>query len=282
MATPEITQEEDILVLRLRVKYLAEPESLAEALDAMIAATADLKALLESGEDTPSGFTFMFRDDSGTEWDEEEFFRRTAAYNELDEKTLRYVENINVYNASDDYLEGVDTVWHDEERQAGSFAMQSLAMKNPAYVRQYADFLRHNDMGHEVEQFDFINTLLEKHGWREETLYLAAVRFSQAAGQQGYQQYKVMRERFRLMEYLEEQNLYPHFAAGLLMPEITANYERGNYLKGLTPDEQKQKLGEVMPQKIDDWFGEGSSADARENRLREYLYDALERHLATR
>ncbi|MBW1294536.1 hypothetical protein [Aquimarina litoralis] len=90
------------------------------------------------------------------------------------------------------YKENDTRFWRDSETPAGSTIASSLALIQKKYVYKYIDFLRTNDMDHEVDQYGDINNIIEKYGVCEETLCLAIARTCSACGQHGSEQFEEM------------------------------------------------------------------------------------------
>ncbi|MBW3635171.1 MAG: hypothetical protein KY445_01740 [Armatimonadetes bacterium] len=138
----------------------------------------------------------------GDPFDEEIVFWRAAMFHELDEVTLQYIDVILAYNLGSEKVGYQQELWHDEQHQAGCFAIEPLAFRDVRFVSNYAQFLRGNDMDHEVFQEDVIDGLIEKWGWCEETLELFAARCTFATGQ-GSHQIAELRDKYALIEYIQ-------------------------------------------------------------------------------
>ncbi|PJZ58530.1 hypothetical protein [Leptospira barantonii] len=101
---------------------------------------------------------------------ERNFYSQAVKQKEFQEPILNYVRKIIDHNRNGSIL------WSSEEEHAGTRAVMALALFDKTYIKEYIDFLRTNDLDHEVYQSDDIQELIERWGWCEETLSLAAAR----------------------------------------------------------------------------------------------------------
>ncbi|WP_246057410.1 hypothetical protein [Leptospira gomenensis] len=101
---------------------------------------------------------------------ERSFYSQAIRHAELHEPILNYVYKIIDQNRK------VAVLWSSEEEHAGAHAVVALALLDKKYIENYVDFLRTNDLDHEVYQSDDIQELIERWGWCEEILSLAAAR----------------------------------------------------------------------------------------------------------
>lgn len=134
---------------------------------------------------------------------ERNFYGSALQQAEYQESILSYVRKIIEHNRNGSIL------WSSEEEHAGTHAAMALALFDKRYISDYIDFLRTNDLDHEVYQSDDIRELIERWGWCEETLSLAAARSFR--GQFGPDQLgEILSEG--LEEYLTETDSIASFA----------------------------------------------------------------------
>ncbi|EMM71760.1 tetratricopeptide repeat protein [Leptospira weilii] len=122
------------------------------------------------------------------------FYNEAVQYSEFHPLILKYVNKIIDHNLQYSIL------WSCEEEHAGTHAIMALALSEKKYIGDYINFLRSNDLNHEVYQSDDINALVQKWGWCEETLSLMAARCFR--GQFGSDQFDEMMET-GLSEFLD-------------------------------------------------------------------------------
>lgn len=134
---------------------------------------------------------------------ERNFYSQAIRHAEFQEPILRYVRKIVDQNRKGPIL------WSSEEEHAGTHAIAALALFDKKYIQDYIDFLRSNDLDHEVYQSDDIQELIERWGWCEEILSLAAARSFR--GQFGPDQLGEMLSD-GLEEYLMENDSLKSFA----------------------------------------------------------------------
>ncbi len=127
------------------------------------------------------------------------FFRRAASYKELRPLIAEYVDRIIQYAQSEKLL------WSHDELPAGTDAIESLVFIDKKYIDKYIEFLRINDMDHEVHQNYGIGYIIKKHGLDEDTLRLVAMRLGECIGQHGDENVGMLLENTNLGEYLNEQ-----------------------------------------------------------------------------
>ncbi|MDI7204116.1 tetratricopeptide repeat protein [Leptospira santarosai] len=121
------------------------------------------------------------------------FYNEAVQYSEFHPSILKYVNKIIEQNLQSSIL------WSCEEEHAGTHAIMALALFDKKYIKDYVNFLRSNDLDHEVYQNDDIEELIRKWGWCQETLSLAAARCFR--GQFGTDQFHEMMD-VGLREYL--------------------------------------------------------------------------------
>ncbi|QXP58999.1 hypothetical protein [Olleya sp. HaHaR_3_96] len=119
--------------------------------------------------------------------DEKALFQQIAKYNNLAPLLLDYCK------VTDDGEEGsriMITHDYDEGPPAGTYAILALVDRNKKWISNYIEFLRTNDLDHEVEQMWDIKSIIKKYGWCKETYQLAIARNISCCGQSGKEQFK--------------------------------------------------------------------------------------------
>jgi hypothetical protein len=167
-----------------------EAESLAvraqvdAVLDEIIDATSRLDWLLKHHQNahTYGRFKFVIQLPDGERVDEPAFWQIAADAREYDVKIIAYINDIIAYGKN-----RVSGMWHDEEHPAGSFAINALVnreLPKTTFIRLYTDYLKTNDMEHEVHQDEFIRRIVGECGLaNDDVLCLIAVRVSNYTGQ---------------------------------------------------------------------------------------------------
>lgn len=125
------------------------------------------------------------------------FFRTAAEYKELHPLILKYVDHLIRHSREAKLL------WSHDETPAGTDAIESLVFKDQKYLPKYIEFLRTNDMDHEVYQDYGIGYIIKKYGWNEDTVRLAAVRLGVCHGQHGDENINLLLESAKLDEFLK-------------------------------------------------------------------------------
>lgn len=127
------------------------------------------------------------------------FFRKAASYTELHSLILQYIDLLIKHSKEEGLL------WSHDETPAGTDAIESLAFIDSKYIQKYIEFLRINDMDHEVNQHYGIGLIIKNHGWNEDTLHLIAVRLGECCGQHGDQNLELLLESTELADYLKDE-----------------------------------------------------------------------------
>lgn len=127
---------------------------------------------------------------------EDVYFRQVAPFQELVPLVLEYCRQTG-YGAYNRRL------WTDDEIPAGTYAILPLVYQDRAAIEHYIEFLRTNDMDHEVEQAGDIEEIVTHHGWCRETARLAIARVVTCCGQGGHEQFSEFVEN-GLADYLED------------------------------------------------------------------------------
>lgn len=139
-----------------------------------------------------------FVDASGTPQTigEDDYFQQIAPYQELTPLILDYCRHTDhgAYNSR---------LWTDDELPAGTYAILPLVYQDRAAIDHYIEFLRTNDLEHEVDQAGDIEEIITHHGWCRETARLAIARVITCCGQHGHEQFSEFLEG-ELSEYLED------------------------------------------------------------------------------
>ncbi|MHA7058024.1 hypothetical protein ACWGOQ_0012440 [Aquimarina sp. M1] len=100
------------------------------------------------------------------------------------------------------YKENNERFWRDSETPVGTTIATLLALSDIQYIQNYIDFLRTNDMDHEVDQYGDISNIINKYGICKETLSLALVRAGSACGQHGSEQFEELLDQ-GFLEYIQ-------------------------------------------------------------------------------
>ncbi len=172
---------------------------LEQILEAMIASVKEIKALYPDEQTDviyhhnnrleSLKFVIEFSDKKGNiqNLGEKEFFKNVAKHDFLAPKVLDYCR------VTDDGEEGT-RIWiadeYGEGPPAGTYAILSLVHRDKKWIPDYINFLRTNDLDHEVEQQWHIKEIIDKYGWCKETSCLAIARNISCCGQGGTQQFK--------------------------------------------------------------------------------------------
>ena len=134
-------------------------------------------------------FKVIFNNNDGSSqiFEEKSFFTKAAKFESLASLILEYCK------VTDNGEEGT-RIWiideHAEGRPAGTFAILALVDQNKKWIPKYIEFLRTNDLDHEVEQMWDIKNIIEKYGWCIETYELAIARNISCCGQAGKEQFE--------------------------------------------------------------------------------------------
>lgn len=191
-------------------------QNLENLLDSIISILEKARTELTENDFTINYLDYGFSLDDDSELDESylgDFFEQAARFVSLHQKILHYT-SLTYDEKNDEHF------WIDSEHQAGTEAIHPLAITDSKYILNYIDFLRSNDMDHEVCQYDDINSVIQSHGWCEQTLQLSLARLFSCCGQHGREQFS---ELFAsgLGEYIVE-----HFDSFLLLLAEENDYRR--------------------------------------------------------
>ncbi|WP_298956318.1 hypothetical protein [uncultured Nonlabens sp.] len=133
-------------------------------------------------------FEIVFEDKSGSSHtiNEYNFFNKAAKHTDLSTLILKYCD------ITDDGAEGT-RIWimdeYDQGPPAGTYAILALVNQSKKWIPPYIEFLRTNDLDHEVEQMWDIKSIIDKYGWIKETCRLAIARNISCCGQGGTEQF---------------------------------------------------------------------------------------------
>ena len=143
--------------------------------------------------------------ESFTEYD---FFEEVTDYETLYPQLLTYIEATN--NGQHDMR-----IWKNSEEPAGTSAADFLVFKDIKWVSMYIDFLRTNDLDHEVSQGATISDVIEQYGWCDASRRLALARLFSCHGQHGKEQMEELLED-GLSKHLQESKNKALFSKNLL------------------------------------------------------------------
>lgn len=239
--------EKDLAAIELTEKELKQ------TLESLISLIKEIKALYPDEQEEvvfnhnnrleSIKFEVTYIDETGVlkVIEEDAFFKKVALYKSLSSLILEYCK------VTDDGEEGSRiyiTDEYDEAPPAGTYAMLALVHQNKKWIFNYIEFLRTNDLDHEVEQMWHIKAIIEKYGWCDETSRLAIARNSSCCGQGGREQFNYLLEN-GLLDYLKEGKNRFNFLNGIrheFIDNISTPHEikllRGHkdrYLKYWTP-----------------------------------------------
>jgi hypothetical protein len=136
---------------------------------------------------------------------EEEFWRRAILTYGLIEPAIHYQNEVVLHSQSH------RPIWLDEENPAAHQVSLELAKHSHSFVPLYTAYLQWHDMDHEVAEAEDIEALIDRYGWSEQTLDLAAMRIGIACGQEGRWQFEKLVKDKGLRAYLEENDLLEPF-----------------------------------------------------------------------
>jgi hypothetical protein len=161
-----------------------EPASLKSALNAILSATADLKAfLLMREQESALHFTLRFSIDGSIQaplLHEREVWPHMVKIPELRPAIAQYVRQLNSAGATDSF--------QDEGHARGAFAISELMLMDASYCTLFAELLFDWDMAHETFQFELIHRALKQYGCTPQTYTLLAAR-ALADGQHAREQW---------------------------------------------------------------------------------------------
>ena len=193
-------QQEKIVNINSSYKDLTQ-EDLKQILKTLIASVKEIKVLYPDEQtDVISHndnrlFSIKFEitsiDSTGSclLLEEKSFFELVAKHNSLAPLILDYCK------VTDDGEEGsrvMITHEYDEGPPAGTYAILALVNQDKKWITHYIEFLRTNDLDHEVEQMWHIKAIIDKYGWCKETYELAIARKVTCCGQGGKTQFKLL------------------------------------------------------------------------------------------
>ncbi len=218
---------------------------LEQILESMIASVKEIKVLYPDEQTGMSyhhdnrvesiKFFIEFSDEKGNvqKLEEKEFFENVAEHPVLAPKVLEYCR------VTDDGEEGT-RIWiadeFDEGPPAGTFAILGLVHQDKKWIPDYIEFLRTNDLDHEVEQQWQIKGIIDKYGWCNETSRLAIARNVSCCGQGGTQQFKEFIDN-GLGDYIKQQENRPAFLKDITREFL--DYESTDHGKKLLNDSKE-------------------------------------------
>jgi hypothetical protein len=150
-------------------------------------------------------FTIISGNDT---YDEEAFFNIAATNDSLINVILEYI------NVTDHGDEGTRISMPEndsyESHPAGTFAALALVAQDKKHIGNYIDFLKTNDLDHEMMQMWHIKDIVEKYSWCEETARLVIARGVSCCGQSGKEQFDTFVEN-GLNEYIADAEIRKQF-----------------------------------------------------------------------
>lgn len=145
-------------------------------------------------------------------FDEQSLFIEAAIHQSLSQLLLDYCR------VTDNGEEGT-RIWisheYDEGPPAGTHAILALVDQDKKWIPHYIEFLRTNDLDHEVEQLWDIKKIIKKYDWCEETIRLAIARNISCCGQGGRQQFNDLLND-GLKDYLKKEKHKKYFIDSII------------------------------------------------------------------
>ena len=169
-----------------KVDCIESEENLNQLIDAYLEIFSNIDQHIEHYSITPSfkSLYICFSIVTLTESiSEERFFHHLATYPSLLKKGKVFIENVTNWMESNNIR-----LWEDSENPFAEAAAYSLALFDQKNIDLYIRRLILCDMNHEVYQAEHIDSLVEKHGFTENTIPLLAYRLGEVGGQFGWEQ----------------------------------------------------------------------------------------------
>jgi len=169
-----------------KVDCIESEETLNKLIDAYLEIFSKIDQHIEHYSLTPSSksiylcFTILTPTE---EISEERFFHYLTAYPALLKKGKVFIENVINWMEINNIR-----LWQDAENPLAEAAAYSLALFEQENIDLYIRRLILCDMNHEVYQPEHIDSLVEKHGFTENTITLLAHRLGEVSGQFGWEQ----------------------------------------------------------------------------------------------
>ncbi|WP_378176656.1 hypothetical protein [Aquimarina sp. SS2-1] len=199
--TESLELERIVQALKISVTNFSE-DDLINLMDTVVDLLKEARAAVLEERTSIYEFQYHFFDedqvlieDKRYAWFFDAIIEEAVKYPSLHKILLEFVDQ--TYHEKDD-----SRFWQDSEIQAGNTAAVSLALCDKKYIENYKDFLRTNDMDHEVNQYGDINDVINKHGACEETFTLAVARACSVCGQHGSEQFNELLEQY-FLEYIK-------------------------------------------------------------------------------
>nr|WP_309689978.1 hypothetical protein [Armatimonas sp.] len=168
---------DDIIEIRITATQpVTTLDGLNEVLDSLIKITQDIGAIAELNEDA-YGFQLIGIGSDGQALDEPEFFESVGTHPALWDKAAEYVHNITRFNQTGVMFNIAENPYHDEEHEAGRFAIEMLVMEKAKYMADYAEFIWYIDNGHSCIEIEDIQRPIKKWGLCDPALQLLAASF---------------------------------------------------------------------------------------------------------
>lgn len=219
----KVVQQENILIKNSDDNYLNEID-LKQILETIILSIKETKLLyprkqtntiLHNNNRLDSiKFEIKFIDNTSTSKTLEElsFFELVAKHESLAPLILEYCK---VTDNGEDGNRLIIRNEYDQGPPAGTYAILSLVHQNKKWIPHYIEFLRTNDLEHEIEQMWDIEAILKKYSWCVETHKLAIARNISCCGQAGKEQFERFIEN-GLEESLKNKKIRNRFLNNIL------------------------------------------------------------------
>jgi hypothetical protein len=204
----EYENDDDIIAIHIETEHLLNSiAGFQDVLRKLVEITKDIDAIKNLNEKA-YGFRLKAKGAEGVILDESEFFVLVGEHESLWETAVCYVRNITAWNAiEDNYFNGPSNPYHDEENDAGRFAIHMLVVKKPEYVRDFTNFLWTIDLDHSCIEIEDIVSPIQKWGWNDDALELVAAYHDCLPGQ-GFDEFATLTG---LTEYLSKTNSHQYF-----------------------------------------------------------------------
>jgi hypothetical protein len=175
-----------IIGIRITVsRPLTDRLALQEVLDALIEVTKDLNVIARMHPEA-IGFRLTAIGSDRKSFDEPKFFEAVGEYKNLWGRAAKYIRNIvkyaeNLHRGHKFYL-NLSIPWHDDEHDAGSFAIRMLVMKSSRYMADLGMYLLFVDEEHTDFSSKDIIAPIGKWGHCPESVFLLAVSLDKTFG----------------------------------------------------------------------------------------------------
>jgi hypothetical protein len=188
-------------------KSLNEIAGLQDVLESLVEVTQDIDAIKDHNSGA-YGFRLRAKGIEEVIVDESSFFTLVGEHQSLWEIAIQYVRNITKWNAIEDNdFNGPSNPYHDEEHEAGRFAIHMLVLKKPEYVHDFTNFLWTIDLDHTCIEIEDIVDPIQKWGWNDDALGMVAA-YRNCLPSRGFEEFVTLTG---LAEHLHKTNSHQLF-----------------------------------------------------------------------